>query len=83
MPAHGHSGETNFSGNHNHSVDANIGYSSSEGYFTTGSATKNRTTYTNYNGNHSHTVIINNTGGNVAHNNIQPYLAVYMWKRTS
>ena len=32
-------------------------------------------------GSHSHT--INNTGGNEAHNNMQPYLSVYMWKRTA
>ena len=32
-------------------------------------------------GGHTHTVTISNTGGNREHNNMQPYLAVYMWKR--
>ena len=31
-------------------------------------------------GSHQHT--IDNTGGNGSHNNMQPYLSVYMWKRT-
>lgn len=34
-------------------------------------------------GEHSHAITINNSGGGQAHNNMQPYLSVYMWKRTS
>lgn len=31
-------------------------------------------------GEHSHAITINNSGGGQAHNNMQPYLSVYMWK---
>ena len=34
-----------------------------------------------FNGAHAHTITINNSGSNQSHNNIQPYISVYMWKR--
>lgn len=35
------------------------------------------------NATHSHNLTINNIGDNTAHNNIQPYIAVYIWRRTA
>lgn len=34
-------------------------------------------------GAHTHTVSVSNTGGGAAHNNMPPYLSVYMWKRVA
>lgn len=83
LPTHNHSGSTNTTGEHTHTFavtsdesgnDSNkptVGYNNA-GTYTTSSA-----------GNHSHTLTINNTGNNQSHNNIQPYIAIFIWKRTA
>ena len=32
-------------------------------------------------GSHSHTISVSDTGKNLSHNNMSPYLSVYIWKR--
>lgn len=34
-------------------------------------------------GAHTHTVTVNNTGASQSHNNMPPYLSIYIWKRTA
>ena len=84
LPSHGHSANTNTAGNHTHTYKRiNIG----GGNVTSGGVSSSNwlipeiDSTTSSSGNHSHTVSIGNTGSNTAHNNMQPYLSIYMWKR--
>lgn len=85
LPAHNHTASTNTTGNHTHQFqlygpngNTNMNFPSD---FDTNYARNKGTTLSA--GNHSHTININNTGSSQSHNNMQPYLAVYMWKRVS
>ena len=56
----------------------------SGGSFDTGGDVKNGySNNANINVSHSHTATVSNTGSNISHNNLQPYLSCYMWKRAA
>ena len=85
LPAHNHTASTNTTGNHTHQFqlygpngNTNLNFPSD---YDTNYARNKGTTLSA--GNHSHTININNTGSSQSHNNMQPYLTVYMWKRVS
>ena len=84
LPSHDHGASISITGNHTHGYDT-YNFNSTDGRDgASRQEWKQPHVYwqTSTSGNHSHNVIINNTGSNQPHNNLQPYISVYMWKRT-
>lgn len=82
MPSHDHAATCGSSGAHSHNVDSVITRGRDENAGDGGSNFwSNRRTSTD--GAHTHTIGINRTGGSQAHNNMQPSIAVYIFKRTA
>lgn len=89
IPSHTHGASMNSAGNHTHSMYMTYGSNEPSGQRlslirrTEGTGMYSSTIGINEAGNHTHFITINNTGGNTPHNNMQPYLVVYIFKRTA
>ena len=82
LPSHEHNITISSAGNHKHGIYSHYNEEGSNGVADAYRSTANGV-YTENAGDHTHTANIKNTGSDMPHNNMQPYLAVYMWKRTS
>ena len=84
LPNHGHTASTNTTGNHTHIYKYTNGFASPSD---SGSLSRQEwlrpveNIDTSDAGSHSHNVVVNNTGSNQAHNNMQPYISIYIWQR--
>lgn len=85
MPIHSHG--MDLSGWHEHIVGLTTGYGDNQNFFhVNGSGNvdygpqKWNGGVAHGNGNHTHN--IHNTGSNAPHNNLQPYITCYFWKKT-
>jgi len=88
MPSHTHRGSSGTAGAHSHTLgtDMDVTYNASGKCCSVHKDGVDPSLWngsTSTNGGHTHTINIENTGNNVAHNNMPPYLTVYMWKRIS
>jgi hypothetical protein len=88
--SHTHTNSVSSAGNHAHSVDGVAGSSTETGLppisglsLTTTATFVAGSVSTSTAGAHTHDVTINSTGSSGTNANLQPYITVYMWKRTA
>lgn len=83
MPSHGHTGNISLDGNHRHLLSYHDSDGTGQAAARVGSGGEPawRGEGCQYSGTHGHSVAISNTGSNHAHNNMPPYLSIYIWQR--
>lgn len=60
-------------------TQSEIGFNAESG----GTAGERQGAKISINATHTHSATVSNTGSNQSHNNMQPYINVYIWKRTN
>jgi len=85
MPSHNHSGTTSSNGSHEHGIKGNSsGNSGSNVVQGNANTTLNsQLNNTDSGGSHNHSFTTSTEGSDNDHNNLQPYITVYMWVRTA
>lgn len=89
MPSHKHTGSTSNTGAHTHTLGRGGNTNTNTvipqyldtSHWLISSGTNVGVTASS--GNHTHTVTLADTGGSSGHNNMPPYLTVYIWQRTA
>jgi len=86
LPTHTHTASTAASGPHTHTINEGSLNQSSGGQLTSGDDYTNivyATQTTSSGGDHTHTITVDSAGSSGTNANYQPYITVYMWKRTA
>lgn len=84
--SHTHTGTTDTSGSHFHNIPHNYDSATAGDYISGNDGPNNITdsaSPTDYAGMHTHTFTTGSTGSSGTNANYQPYITVYMWKRTA